>query len=78
MLRCKRCNAEFTHADAQIADINRTCKIVKEEGTEFEHRKPAKHDWEEIDDNNDKSFAGPGPKEGHDMRSSAEELFSEE
>jgi len=49
MLRCKRCNAEFTHADAQIADINKTCEIVKDEGTEFEHRKPAKHDWVEME-----------------------------
>jgi len=49
MLRCKRCNAEFTHADAQIADINRTCEIVKQEGTEFEYRKPAKHDWVETE-----------------------------
>jgi len=49
MLKCKRCNEEFTYADAQISDINKSCEIIKQEGTEFEHRKPAKHDLVETE-----------------------------
>lgn len=50
-LRCRKCGATVTYADAQIADINKTCKrtrTVEAPGGFRETTVPAKHDWVEA------------------------------
>lgn len=51
-LRCRRCGATASYADAQIADLNRTCEDTREfraqDGTMRESTFAAEHDWTEA------------------------------